>query len=72
MEHPQPLTQAVAKLQEMKEDAYLYMLNRKNPLPLLEIAKNNGFHTLSHEDSEGIWHILISKKSCHLEEFLDV
>jgi len=67
MEHPEPLTKAVEHLQSMNQDSYLYMINQKNPIPLLEIAKNNGFHTLSHEDDEGIWHILISKKSCDLK-----
>ncbi len=72
MEHPEPLTKSVEHLQSMGEDAYLYMLNHKNPIPLLEIAKNNGFQSLSHEDSKGLWHILISKKVCDLSEFLDV
>jgi len=72
MEHPEPLTKSVEHLQSMNQDSYLYMINQKNPIPLLEIAKNNGFQTLSHEDNEGIWHILISKKACDLKEYLDV
>ena len=72
MEHPEPLTQSVEHLQNMGVDTYLYLLNHKKPLPLLEIAKNNGFHSFSHEDDKGIWHILISKKVCDLRVFLDV
>jgi TusA-related sulfurtransferase len=72
MEHPEPLTKSVKHLQTMDENHYLYMFNNKNPIPLLEIAKNNGFHSLSYEDDKGFWHILISKKVCNLEEFLDV
>ncbi len=70
MEHPEPLTKSVEHLQTMSQDSYLYMINQKNPMPLLEIAKNNGFHTLSHKDEKGIWHILFSKNSCDLKGLL--
>jgi len=72
MEHPEPLTKSVEYLQNMDDTHYLYMLNNKNPIPLLELAKNNGFQCLSHEDDKGLWHILIAKKACDLSEFLDV
>ena len=72
MEHPEPLTKSVEHLQSMGEDAYLYMLNRKKPMPLLELAKNNGFHVFTHEDKTGIWHILISKNHSDLSAFIDV
>lgn len=71
MEHPEPLTKSVEHLQSMNQESYLYMINQKNPTPLLEIAKNNGFQTLSHEDTKGIWHILISKNSCDLRGLLE-
>jgi len=71
LEHPEPLTKAVEHLQSMRQDSYLYMINQKNPIPLLEIAKNNSFHTLSHEDKEGIWHIIISKNSSDLKGLLE-
>jgi len=49
------------------------MLNRKNPIPLLEIAKGRGFQYLSHQDSNEIWHIIITKnKSIELKGLLDV
>ncbi len=72
LEHPEPLVQAVEHLKTMDEDSYLYMLNTLNPLPLLDIAKNNGFESFSHEDSEGIWHIMIAKKKLDFETLLDV
>ncbi len=72
MEHPEPLTSAVSILKELEPKQYLYMLNRKNPLPLLELAANQGFITLSKEDDLGIWHILISRDDCRLSEYLDV
>ncbi len=72
MAHPEPLVQSVEHLKDMDEHHYFYMLNTLNPLPLLDIAKNNGFHTLSREDSKGLWHILISKERIELEALLDV
>ena len=71
MEHPEPLTKSVAHLQSMNQETYLYMINQKNPIPLLEIAKNNGFQTLSHKDNKGIWHILFSKNSSDLRGLLE-
>ncbi len=47
------------------------MLHRKNPVPLLEVAKVKGYSYISKESSD-IWHILISKKDIDLEELLDV
>ena len=71
MEHPEPLTKSVEHLQSMSQDSYLYMINQKNPIPLLEIAKNNGFHTLSYEDEIGIWHILFSKNTYDLKGLIE-
>ena len=72
MEHPEPLVQSVEHLKTMDEDSYLYMLNTLNPLPLLDIAKNNGFYSFSYEDDSGIWHIMIAKRELDFETLLDV
>ena len=71
MEHPEPLTKSVEHLQSMDEEHYLYMINQKKPIPLLNIATNNGFHTFVHEDKKGIWHILISKNPTDLKVLLE-
>ena len=71
--HPEPLTISVGHLQGMGLEKYFYMLNNLKPLPLIDMAENNGFSTLSHKDKQGTWHILISKNSEHnLKDFLDV
>ena len=73
LEHPQPLEMGVKYLSEMDQDSYLYMIHRKNPVPLLQMAKERGHQTLSHEDQNGIWHILITKsKEIDLKDLLDV
>lgn len=73
LEHPQPLEKGVKHLLEMDEDSYLYMIHRKNPLPLLKMAEERAYQTLSHEDKNGIWHILISKtEEIDLKALLDV
>jgi len=61
LEHPEPLVQATKILQGLTEDSYLYMLHRKNPIPLLDLASEQGFGVLSREDASGDWHILIAK-----------
>ena len=73
MEHPEPLQLSLFHLQSMSDKQYLYMLNIRKPIPLIEIAKERGFLYLSHQDTNQIWHILISKNSkISLEELLDV
>ncbi len=73
MAHPEPFTHALSHLQQMDEKSYLYMLNRKNPLPLLALAKEKGFKHFSQENSNGEWHILITKNpNCNLKVLLDV
>jgi hypothetical protein len=73
MEHPEPLQSSLFHLKSMSDEAYLYMLNIRKPVPLLEIAKEKGFFSLVVQDSNEIWHILISKNSeIRLEELLDV
>jgi len=61
MEHPEPLEHAISALRKLEEDEYFYMLHRKNPIPLLSLARGERFHTLSYEEHEGLWHILICK-----------
>ena len=61
LEHPEPLVQATKILQGLTEDSYLYMLHRKKPIPLLDLADERGFQVLSKEDAQGDWHILIAK-----------
>jgi hypothetical protein len=73
MEHPEPLKSSLSYLKSMLESSYLYMLNIRKPVPLLEIAKERGFNCFTYQDSSQIWHILISKNSkISLEELLDV
>lgn len=73
LEHPKPLQLALKHLMSMDDESYLYMIHRKKPIPLIEIAKDKNFVSLIHEDTKGVWHILISKNlNSHLEDFLDV
>ena len=73
MEHPEPLQISLSHLQSMSNEEYFYMLNIRKPIPLLEIAKEKGFICFTHQDSNEIWHILISRNSdIILEELLDV
>ncbi len=72
LEYPIPLQLALKHLQSMGRDEYLYMIHRREPVPLIEIAKTKGYAYLSHSCDE-VWHILISKdENCNLEELLDV
>ncbi len=73
MEHPKPLQLALQALREMDEQSYFYMIHRKEPIPLIELAKDKEFAHLSCEVKPGLWHILISKNdTVNLEEYLDV
>ena len=56
----------------MGSGEFLYMVHRKNPIPLIEIAKEKKYSYLvkNHNDT---WHILISKESgIDLEDLVDV
>lgn len=73
MEHPQPLELAVDILKTLDNERFLYMVHRKNPIPLIELAKGQGFAVLSKEVNEGLWHILVAKDSdTDLNGLLDV
>jgi hypothetical protein len=60
MAHPEPLEQAVSILRQLDNTSCLYMISRKNPIPLLRIAQENHLQSLSHEVSAGEWHVLIT------------
>jgi len=73
LEHPIPLERAIHALRELKEGNYFYMIHRKNPIPLIDLAKEQNFNVLSREDNEGVWHILIAKDTTiNLSELCDV
>jgi len=61
LEHPRPLELSMKALRELDEENYFYMIHRKNPVPLLDLASEQGFQIFNREDSEGNWHILICK-----------
>ena len=61
MEHPKPLEKAIVVLRELGDNEYFYMLHRKNPIPLISLAEGQNYKSLTYEESEGIWHILISR-----------
>jgi len=71
--HPEPLEMAIKILQQLNEDTYLYMLHTKNPIPLLDLAQEHGYRTLSQENSVGDWEIVItSNKDVVLKDLLSV
>jgi len=72
MEHPEPLERAITILRELDEEGYLYMLHRKEPLPLLALAREHRLNHLSHQVAEEEWHILITpNQTLKLEELLE-
>jgi len=71
LEHPQPLDKAIKALRELDEESYFYMIHRKNPIPLVNLAQQQNFKSISYQESENLWHILVSKNSnINLEDFL--
>jgi len=73
LEHPKPLEHAIRALSRLDNENYFYMLHRKNPIPLLDMAQEQGFSVLSKEDKTGTWHILVTKDhAIALEELLRV
>jgi len=61
LEHPEPLEMAMKILQTLEEETYLYMLHRKKPLPLIDLASTHNYIVFTQEDKANDWHILISK-----------
>jgi len=73
LEHPKPLEFAIKALRELNEENYFYMIHRKNPIPLLDLATEQHFQVLNIEDEQGDWHILICKSpDINLSELLSV
>ena len=73
LEHPKPLELAMKALRELDEESYFYMLHRKNPIPLLDLANEQHFQVLNKEDDQGDWHILICKNpDIDLSELISV
>lgn len=73
LEHPKPLELAMKALRELDEENYFYMIHRKNPIPLLDLANEQKFQILNREDTEGDWHILICRNPhINLTELIDV
>lgn len=73
LEHPKPLELAMKALRELDEENYFYMIHRKNPIPLIDLANEQNFQILNREDTEGDWHILICKNpTIDLTELLSV
>ena len=73
MEHPIPLQLALQALLSMTQNEYLYMIHRKKPIPLIELAKEKEFVCFVEQDKQEVWHILISKnQDIKLEELMDV
>ena len=71
LEHPKPLELAMKALRELDSKNYFYMVHRKNPIPLLDLASEQNFQIFNKEDENGDWHILISKiHDIDLSEFL--
>ena len=72
MEHPKPLEYAMRALRELNDANYLYMIHRKNPIPLLDLANEHNFKTISEEDSQGVWHIVICKnRDIHIDKVVE-
>jgi len=58
--HPAPLEMAIKVLQQLDTDTYLHMLHTKNPIPLLDLAEEQGFRTISQKNSAQDWEIVIT------------
>jgi len=72
LEHPKPLELAMKALRELDEENYFYMIHRKNPIPLLDMASEQKLNVFTKEDTAGIWHVLISKTaSLNLNELIE-
>ena len=73
LEHPKPLEMAIDILKSLDNDSYMYMLNKRNPIPLINLASSQNLQTLSKELAPDEWHILITPNTeISLEELLDV
>ena len=73
MEHPEPMEKSMKIIQSLDENSYLYMLHRKKPLPLIDLAQQHLLKVLTKKDENELWHILICKnQSVDLSDLIDV
>ncbi len=63
LEHPKPLEFAMKALMELDDNNYFYMIHRKNPVPLLDLASEQNLNIFTKEDKNSNWHIIICKSS---------
>lgn len=59
--HPVPMEMALEVIGSLDSSSYLYMHHTKKPIPLLDLAKSQGFKVFYQEDELKDWHILITK-----------
>ena len=61
LEHPVPLEMAVDAFKNLLGSEVIHFINRREPLPLFEILSKNGGFYFSRQNSEGVWHIHITR-----------
>ena len=60
-------------LHALAHDEYLYMVHHKNPIPLIDFAKEQHYQVIHSKDDKGQWHILISRNTdIDLNDFLEL
>jgi hypothetical protein len=73
MEHPEPLDKSIHIIKSLDDHSYMYMLHRKKPLPLIDLAKEHRLNVLTREDENKLLHILICKNNTiDLNDFVDI
>ena len=71
MQHPEPLERSIEILKQLDFNSYLYMLHRKEPIPLLALANEHNLNFIAKLKEDNNWHILITpNKETILEEFI--
>jgi len=61
LDHPLPLEMAVDAFKRLSGSEVIHMVNRREPLPLFVIITQNGGKYLSLKDTDGVWHIYITR-----------
>ncbi len=61
LDHPLPLEMAVDAFKKLQSGEVVHMIHRREPIPLFEIITKNGGRYLSHEASDQLWHIYITR-----------
>jgi len=46
LEYPKPLELAMKALRELNEEDYFYMIHRKNPIPLIDLASEQNYQVI--------------------------